>query len=53
MPHSRNKEDAAPSDDYGWSWGEPVESNHTNVKCRFCGRIIKGGLTWLKEHLSA
>ncbi|MBA0727652.1 hypothetical protein Golax_000621 [Gossypium laxum] len=25
MPRSRNKEDVAPSDDYGWRWGEPVE----------------------------
>ncbi|MBA0715802.1 hypothetical protein Golax_014684 [Gossypium laxum] len=27
MPHSINKEDAGPSDDYGWRWGEPVEGN--------------------------
>ncbi|MBA0776154.1 hypothetical protein Gotri_011195, partial [Gossypium trilobum] len=52
-PCSRNKEDAAPSDDYGWRWGEPVEGNHNNVKCRFCGRMIKGGITQLKEHLAA
>ncbi|PPD83721.1 hypothetical protein GOBAR_DD19348 [Gossypium barbadense] len=25
MPRLRNKEYAAPSDDYGWRWGEPVE----------------------------
>ncbi|KAK5833339.1 hypothetical protein PVK06_017164 [Gossypium arboreum] len=53
MPRLRNKEDAAPSDDYGWRWGEPVEGNHNNVKCRFCGRFIKGGITRLKEHLAA
>ncbi|MBA0705993.1 hypothetical protein Golax_018136 [Gossypium laxum] len=27
MPRSRNKEDAAPSDDYDWRWGEPIEGN--------------------------
>ncbi|MBA0873646.1 hypothetical protein Goshw_005130 [Gossypium schwendimanii] len=32
MARSRNKEDAAPSDDYGWRWGEPVEGNRNNVK---------------------
>ncbi|MBA0573383.1 hypothetical protein Golob_000659, partial [Gossypium lobatum] len=32
MPRSRNKEDATPSDDYGWRWGEPVEGNRNNVK---------------------
>ncbi|KAK5785470.1 hypothetical protein PVK06_040060 [Gossypium arboreum] len=52
MPCSRNKEEVAPSDDYGWRWGELVEGNRNNVKCRFCGRIIKRGITQLKEYLA-
>ncbi|MFQ6630907.1 hypothetical protein Gotur_009733, partial [Gossypium turneri] len=39
------------SDDYGWRWGEPVEGGRNNVKCKFCERVIKGGITRLKDHL--
>ncbi|MBA0722619.1 hypothetical protein Golax_003278 [Gossypium laxum] len=53
MPRSRSKEGEAPSDDYGWRWGEPVEGGCNNVKCKFCERVIKGGITRLKEHLAA
>ncbi|MBA0722652.1 hypothetical protein Golax_003309, partial [Gossypium laxum] len=53
MPRLRSKEGEAPSDDYGWRWGEPVEGGRNNVKCKFCERVIKGGKTWLKEHLAA
>ncbi|KAK9032046.1 hypothetical protein V6N11_056330 [Hibiscus sabdariffa] len=52
MPRSRRKEGASPSDDYGWSWGETVEGSRNNVKCKFCERIITGGITRLKEHLA-
>ncbi|MFQ6630908.1 hypothetical protein Gotur_009733, partial [Gossypium turneri] len=40
------------SDDYGWRWGEPVEGGRNNVKCKFCERVIKGGITRLKDHLA-
>ncbi|KAK8545208.1 hypothetical protein V6N12_026048 [Hibiscus sabdariffa] len=52
MPRSRRKEGASPSDDYGWRWGEAVEGSRNNVKCKFCERIITGGITRLKEHLA-
>ncbi|MFQ6665128.1 hypothetical protein Gotur_031984 [Gossypium turneri] len=52
MPRSRSKEGEAPSDDYSWRWGEPVEGGRNNVKCKFCERVIKGGITWLKKHLA-
>ncbi|KAK9003425.1 hypothetical protein V6N11_060989 [Hibiscus sabdariffa] len=52
MPRSRRKEGATPSDDYGWRWGEAVEGSRNNVKCKFCERIITGGITRLKEHLA-
>ncbi|KAA3488539.1 sulfate transporter [Gossypium australe] len=48
-----SKEGESPSDDYGWRWGEPVEGGRNNVKCKFCERVIKGGITQLKEHLAA
>ncbi|MFQ6665127.1 hypothetical protein Gotur_031984 [Gossypium turneri] len=51
MPRLRSKEGEAPSDDYGWRWGEPVEGGRNNVKYKFCERVINGGITRLKEHL--
>ncbi|KAL4386542.1 hypothetical protein GQ457_09G024280 [Hibiscus cannabinus] len=53
MPRSKSKDSAARSDDYGWRWGEVVEGSRNNVKCKFCGRILTGGITQLKEHLAA
>ncbi|MFQ6665130.1 hypothetical protein Gotur_031984 [Gossypium turneri] len=53
MPRLRSKEGEAPSDDYGWRWGEPVEGGRNNVKYKFCERVINGGITRLKEHLAA
>ncbi|MBA0653115.1 hypothetical protein Goklo_020319 [Gossypium klotzschianum] len=32
MPRSRNKEDAAPSDYYGWRCGEPVEAKEERIR---------------------
>ncbi|KAL4291063.1 hypothetical protein GQ457_14G019180 [Hibiscus cannabinus] len=52
MPHLRRKEGASPSNDYGWRWGEAVQGSRNNVKCKFCERIITGGITRLKEHLA-
>ncbi|MFQ6665485.1 hypothetical protein Gotur_032208 [Gossypium turneri] len=52
MSCSRSKEGEAPSDDYSWRWGEPVKDGRNNVKCKFCERVIKGGITRLKEHLA-
>ncbi|KAL4366345.1 hypothetical protein GQ457_05G014080 [Hibiscus cannabinus] len=53
MLRSKSKDSAARSDDYGWRWGEVVEGSRNNVKCKFYGRILTGGITQLKEHLAA
>ncbi|KAL4281653.1 hypothetical protein GQ457_03G010240 [Hibiscus cannabinus] len=53
MSRSKSKDSAARSDDYGWRWGEVVEGSRNNVKCKFCGKILTGGITQLKEHLAA
>ncbi|KAL4291352.1 hypothetical protein GQ457_14G000310 [Hibiscus cannabinus] len=52
MPCSRSKKGATPSDDYDCRWGKVVDGSHNNVKCKFCERIITGGITRLKEHLA-
>ncbi|KAE8712652.1 hypothetical protein F3Y22_tig00110239pilonHSYRG00274 [Hibiscus syriacus] len=53
MSRSKSKEGEAPSDDYGLRWGEPVDGHRNNVRCEFCDKVIKGGITRLKEHLPA
>lgn len=42
-----------PSDDIGWKFGKMVENNNRNKsQCIFCGKIMSGGITRLKEHLA-
>ncbi|KAF7802196.1 hypothetical protein G2W53_041307 [Senna tora] len=42
--------EGAPSADIGWHFGEPVAGNMNNVKCKICDKVIKGGITRLKQH---
>ncbi|XP_010527565.1 PREDICTED: uncharacterized protein LOC104804899 [Tarenaya hassleriana] len=38
--------------DPGWKYAEAVEENDTNtLVCKFCRKIMKGGITRVKEHL--
>ena len=37
--------------DPAWSHGEAVGSK-SKVKCNYCGRVINGGITRLKQHLA-
>ncbi|XP_058209973.1 uncharacterized protein LOC131323277 isoform X1 [Rhododendron vialii] len=41
-----------PSDDIGWKFGKMVENNRSRSQCIFCGKIVSGGITRLKEHLA-
>lgn len=43
----------APSgDDIGWRFGESVDGSKRKIKCKFCGKVINGGITRLKQHLA-
>ena len=43
----------APRDeDIGWSFGELVDGNKRKIRCKFCHKIINGGITRLKQHLA-
>lgn len=39
-------------EDIGWRFGESIDGNKRKIKCKFCGKIINGGITRLKEHLA-
>ncbi|KAI8565772.1 hypothetical protein RHMOL_Rhmol03G0287600 [Rhododendron molle] len=48
-----NIDPTPPSEDIGWKFGDMVENNNrSKVKCKFCGKIMSGGTTRLKEHLA-
>ena len=40
------------TEDVGWHFGTAVDGNKKQVQCKFCGKIIKGGITRLKQHLA-
>ena len=44
--------EGAPSDDIGWHLGEPVAGNKNNIRCKLCDKVIKGGITRLKQHIA-
>ena len=39
------------SKDIGWEHGKPVGGNRKIVRCNYCGKIMHGGITRLKEHV--
>ncbi|KAF1878070.1 hypothetical protein Lal_00022779, partial [Lupinus albus] len=32
--------------------GAPIPEHRNNIKCKLCGRVIKGGITRLKQHIT-
>jgi len=40
------------SEDIGWRFCTAVDGNRKQVQCKFCSKIIKGGITRLKQHLA-
>ena len=47
------KVEGALSDNIGWHFGTIVQGRgRNNIACKFCGRVIVGGITQLKDHLA-
>ncbi|KAF1862134.1 hypothetical protein Lal_00026653 [Lupinus albus] len=44
--------EGAPSEDIGWHFGAQVPEHRNNIKCKLCGKVIKGGITRLKQHIA-
>lgn len=51
-PFPTERLENAPSEDIGWHFGKPVSGNRNNIKCKLCHKVIKGGITRLKQHLA-
>ena len=42
----------APKHDIGWEHAEPFSGNRRTPKCKYCGKVIHGGITKLKQHIA-
>ena len=38
--------------DIGWDHKESFSSNRRIPKCKYCGKVIHGGITRLKQHIA-
>ena len=38
--------------DIGWEHAEPLGGNRRTPKCKYCGKVIHGGITRLKQHIA-
>ncbi|KAF1874079.1 hypothetical protein Lal_00041522 [Lupinus albus] len=44
--------EGALSEDIGWHFGAQVPELRNNIKCKLCGKVIKEGITRLKQHIA-
>ncbi|XP_075492382.1 uncharacterized protein LOC142530433 [Primulina tabacum] len=42
----------APKLDIGWEFGKSIGGDRKTIQCKFCGKIITGGITRLKQHIA-
>ncbi|KAJ8431326.1 hypothetical protein Cgig2_013542 [Carnegiea gigantea] len=40
------------TEDIGWHFGIAIDGSRKQVQCRFCSKVIRGGITRLKQHLA-
>ena len=38
--------------DIGWKHAKPVGGSRRTTKCKYCGKVIHGGITRLKQHIA-
>ncbi|XP_042465661.1 uncharacterized protein LOC122048123 [Zingiber officinale] len=41
-----------PNPDIGWQFGQMVGDNRKTIRCKFCGKVITGGITRLKQYIA-
>ncbi|XP_073138632.1 uncharacterized protein [Henckelia pumila] len=42
----------APKLDIGWEFGKPIGDHRKTIQCKFCGKVVTGGITRLKQHIA-
>ena len=40
-----------PNQDIGWDHATPIGNDRKVAKCNYCGKIIHGGITRMKQHI--
>ena len=40
------------TEDIGWRFGIAIDGSRKQVQCKFCSKVIRGGITRLKQHLA-
>ncbi|KAJ8429414.1 hypothetical protein Cgig2_015635 [Carnegiea gigantea] len=40
------------NEDIGWRFGIAIDGSRKQVECKFCSKVIRGGITRLKQHLA-
>ena len=38
--------------DIGWEYVEPISDSGRTTKCKYCGKVIHGGITRLKQYFT-
>ncbi|KAG9139001.1 hypothetical protein Leryth_025663 [Lithospermum erythrorhizon] len=41
-----------PKRDIGWAYADPVDGSSKVAKCKYCGKVMHGGVTRLKQHIA-
>ncbi|KAJ8432508.1 hypothetical protein Cgig2_001101 [Carnegiea gigantea] len=48
MPGHNNRS----NENIGWRFGIAIDGSRKQVQCKFCNKVIRGGITRLKQHLA-
>ena len=49
---SKRKNALGNRSDVGWEHGIDVDNNGKRVKCKYCDKVVTGGIFWFKNHLA-
>ncbi|XP_075515561.1 uncharacterized protein LOC142550208 [Primulina tabacum] len=41
-----------PKLDIGWEFDKPIGDNRKTIQCKFCEKVVSGGITRLKQHIA-
>ncbi|KAJ8422506.1 hypothetical protein Cgig2_030841 [Carnegiea gigantea] len=48
----RSGHNSRSNEDIGWRFGIAIDGSRKQVQCKFCSKVIRGGITRLKQHLA-
>ncbi|KAJ8432219.1 hypothetical protein Cgig2_003365 [Carnegiea gigantea] len=48
----KSRHNSRSNEDIGWRFGIAIDRSRKQVQCKFCSKVIRGGITRLKQHLA-